>query len=71
MSTQELKRSIEHKLFFFVTLLVASNAYFVQRIISSVDMTTQQVNELKQQVARIETRIEDLAPVQKSRWKKL
>ena len=59
----ELAKSLERKMFFFVALLIGSNAYFVQRVISSVDETTREVETLKEHVARIETELKFIGQV--------
>lgn len=43
----------------YVSLLIASNAYFVQRIIEKQDANTTEIYKLREQVARIETHLED------------
>lgn len=71
MEVQELRKSVERKVLCLVALLISSNAYFVQRVIGSVDSTTAQVSALKEQVARIDAKLEDLREFQKAQWKRL
>ncbi len=62
--------SWESHLFAVLAILIGSNAYFVQRVISQLDLTTSQMHLLTEKVGRIEVHLEDLAEIKKAEWKK-
>lgn len=65
--SKSVVKSWETQLCAVIALLIGSNAYFVQRIITQLDNTTSQVYLLREQVAHIETHLEDEA---KRAWQK-
>lgn len=65
--TKQIAKSWETHIVGIIGLLIASNAYFVQRVISQVDITTSQVSQLREQLGRVETKLENLIV---HRWKK-
>lgn len=65
--TKKVAKSWESHLIGIIGILIAANGYFVQRVISQVDLTTSQVSRLEAQVGRVETKLEGLIH---SRWKK-
>lgn len=65
--TKKVAKSWESHFIGIIGILIAANGYFVQRVISQIDVTTAEVSKLQQQMGRVEEKLEGLIHL---RWKK-